>query len=189
MKGAIRAFIGIILTPEMKNELSQVQSELKEAGADVKWVKPASIHLTLKFLGDISTQKVADVKKVLDLASSRHKAFEMTLFKIGCFPKMDHPRVIWVGIDRGCSQAESLAKTIDDELGSIGFQIEARPYTAHLTLGRVRSPKSREGLVSKIKTLDFSPCATSHSDKLTLFQSTLTPQGSIYTPLYEAKLS
>jgi len=189
MPETIRAFIAIELNPQIRDELSLVQSQLKTADADVKWVKPESIHLTLKFLGNISNQKVGEVKNLLDLVSPDHGSFELSLFKIGCFPKLEYPRVIWVGIDKGCSESESLAKAIEEESAKIGFAKESRPYAAHLTLGRVRSAKGKGALVSKIKTLDFKPSAVSAIDRLTLFQSTLSPKGSIYTPLHEARLS
>ena len=188
MPETIRAFIAIELSSEIRQELSFVQSQLKTVNADLKWVRPESIHLTLKFLGNITQEKIGEVKKILDTISQNHKPFEVSLFQIGGFPKLEHPRVIWVGIDKGCSQAESIAKDCEEALSNIGFEKEKRPFSAHLTLGRVRSPKGRNELVSKIKALDFKPSAVTAINKLTLFQSTLTPKGSIYTPLHEAIL-
>lgn len=188
MSENIRAFIAIELSPEIKDELLKAQTGLKTSNADVKWVKPKSMHLTLKFLGHITQESIENVKKILDKASSRYKPFEASLFNIGGFPKLEYPRVIWVGIDKGCSQIEAIAKDIEEELSLMGFEKEKRPFTAHLTLGRVRSSKGRKELVSKIKALDFKPSASCTIDKIILFQSTLTPQGPIYTPLHESKL-
>ncbi|MBL7069275.1 MAG: RNA 2',3'-cyclic phosphodiesterase [Candidatus Omnitrophica bacterium] len=189
MPNKIRTFIALELSPEIKDELTQLQAQLKSINADVKWVKPQSMHLTLKFLGDIVQEQIEEIKKILDNAASRHASFEVSLFQVGGFPRLESPRVIWVGIDKGCSQSEAIAKELEEELERIGFEKEKRPFSAHLTLGRVRSPKERNELVSKIKALDFKPSASCIIDKITLFQSTLTPQGSIYTPLHEAKLT
>lgn len=186
MADTIRAFIALELSPEIKDELARIEAELRTANADVKWVRPEAIHLTLKFLGNITD--VAEVEKVLDTIASRHAKFELSLFQIGVFPKLEYPRVIWVGVDKGCSQAESLAKDVEEELSKAGFEKEARPFTAHLTLGRVRSPKGIKDLVSKIKALDFRPSASCIIDKIILFRSTLTSKGSIYTSLYESYL-
>ncbi len=175
----MRTFIAIELNPAIKSELSYIQRELKPIGADVKWVKPGSMHLTLKFLGNIDQSTISDTKKLLDTIASAHKPFEITLFKIGGFPKLDNPRVLWVGIDKGCANIEKIA----DELG----QDKERPFSAHLTLGRVKSLKNKNQLVEKIKALDFQPSASSLVDKIMLFQSTLTPQGPIYTPLHTSK--
>ncbi|MDB4349762.1 RNA 2',3'-cyclic phosphodiesterase [Omnitrophica bacterium] len=187
MSETIRTFIALELSPEIKSELTNVQDLLKPSKADVKWTKPGSMHLTLKFLGNIAQEKAEEVKKSLESVSSRHKPFEVSLFEIGGFPRLESPRVIWVGIDKGCAQAEALAKDVEETLSGIGFEKEKRPFTAHLTLGRVRSPKGRNELVLKIKALDFKPSASCTIDKIILFQSTLTPQGPIYTPLYQGR--
>jgi len=189
MSEKIRAFIALELSPQIKDELTQLQSQLKPLGADVKWVRPEATHLTLKFLGNITQEKLEEIKKVLDNAASHHTPFEITLFQVGGFPRLESPRVIWVGIDKGCAQSEAIAKELEGELARIGFEKEKRPFTAHLTLGRVKSPKKRNELVSKIKVLDFKPSASCTIAKITLFQSTLTPRGSIYSPLHEAKLT
>ncbi len=184
----MRAFIAIELSSEIKEELARLQAKLKASNADVKWAKPEAMHLTLKFLGNVTQEKIEEIKKTLDNVASRHQPFEISLFKVGGFPKVETLRVIWVGIDKGCSQTESIAKELEEELSHIGFEKEERPFTAHLTLGRIRTPKRRGNLVSAIKSLDFSPTSSCTINKLTLFQSTLAPQGPIYTPLHQSKL-
>ena len=188
MSEGVRAFIAIELNPQIRDELAKLQSQLKSSKADVKWTRPDAIHLTLKFLGNNTHEKLEDVKKTLDKISPHYKPFEISLFKIGGFPRLENLRVIWVGIDKGCSQAEAIAKDIERELSTMGFEKEKRAFTAHLTLGRARSPKGKRELVSKIETLDFKPSASCTVNKIVLFQSTLTPQGSIYTPLHESRL-
>ena len=81
----IRSFIAIELSEDIKKELARLQDELKPAGADVKWVRPESVHLTLKFLGNVDTDKLERVKSVLDGVATNYKPFKMSLFKIGCF--------------------------------------------------------------------------------------------------------
>ena len=172
----------------MKKELAGLQDELRSAGADVKWVNPDNIHLTLKFLGDITEEKKTDIANLLDDTASKYKSFETNLFKIGCFPRLESPRVIWVGIDKNCATIEEIADNLKVPLEKLGFPREKRRFSAHLTLGRVRSPKNKDKLVQKIKALEFNSNAFSSVSKLTLFKSTLTPKGSIYTVLYEAVL-
>lgn len=184
----IRAFVAIELSEGVKKELAALQRELKAAGSDVKWVKTDNVHLTLKFLGNIDEDQLEEVKAALDKVGSNNKAFTINLFKVGCFPKLGFPRVVWLGIDKGCGETEAIADELEGELAKAGFEKEKRSFSAHLTLGRVRSPKGRNKLVEKIKALDFKPSAETEVTKLTLFKSTLTPQGSIYTPLHEAAL-
>lgn len=186
----MRTFIAIELSEEIKTVLTQIQSYLKYAGADVKWVEKDNIHLTLKFLGEINDKKCEKVKSALAEIAKSAKSFEISLKDIGTFPQIDSPRVIWVGLDKGAKESTELALKIDEALSKIGFDKEPRPFAAHLTIGRVRSPENKEELKEKIQSYakhDLTP-HTQFISSLILFQSTLTPKGSIYTKLYEAKI-
>lgn len=186
----MRTFIAIELSEEIRDTLAQIQFHLKYAGADVKWVNKANIHLTLKFLGEIDEKKAKEIKSVLDTVAKETGKFEITLKDIGVFPKIDFPRVVWVGLDKGASESTGLAKKIDGKLSGIGFQKETRPFAAHLTIGRVRSSKNKTALKEKIQS--YTPDPKPFKQRITsviLFQSTLTPKGPIYTKLYEARLS
>jgi len=186
MGGEIRAFIAIHLSPEITEELGDLQASLKRSNADCKWVKPDSIHLTLKFLGNIAPERIEEIKNTLDNIAIHHKPFELSLSNIGGFPRLESPRVIWAGIDKGCLETEAIARDLEGELAKRGFQKEERSFSAHLTLGRVRTPKNRKALIENIKALDFKPSASATVNKILLFRSTLTPQGSIYTVIHEA---
>ena len=207
----IRAFVALEVSPGIKDELAKLQEELKPADAHVKWVKPEAMHLTLKFLGKISDchsrennchsrennchsresgnlSQLTQIKSALDSIASRHSKFDISLGQIGGFPKLEFPSVLWVGVDNGCRNAEAIADDVEKELSKQGFEKEKRPFRAHLTLGRIRSPKKRKNIVLKIMALKFTPSAACAIDKITLFQSELTPQGSIYTPLHHSSL-
>lgn len=183
MTDQIRTFIALDIGPQIKAELTDIQSRLKPSNADVKWTRPDNIHLTLKFLGNVSMDKLDTIKSSLNDVAAKHKKFELSLGAIGAFPKIDHPRVVWVGLDKGAAQATSLAEDIEEALSKVGFEKEKRKFAAHLTLGRIRSPKNLNQLVYKIKSLDFSPSAVCTIDKITLYQSTLTSKGPIYSLL------
>jgi len=182
----MRTFIALDLSQEIRSELARLEEILKSAGADVKWVNPENIHLTLKFLGEIEENAVGEIKKALDGVASVRKAFGISLFKAGAFPSLDNPRVIWVGIDKGCAETEEIAKGAEEALEKLGFAKEERPFSAHLTIGRVRSGKNKHALKEKLASIAVRPatCAIKH---VTLFQSTLTPKGPIYTALYTAE--
>ncbi|MFH1381124.1 MAG: RNA 2',3'-cyclic phosphodiesterase [Candidatus Omnitrophota bacterium] len=182
----MRTFIAIDISDEVKKELSRLLGELKTVGADIKWVQPENIHLTLKFLGDTEDNRIEQIKKVLNEISKGLDSFKLSLFKLGCFPSIDYPRVIWVGIDKGCSQAEQISADIEEKLEVLGFLKETRPFTSHLTLGRVKSGKNKKELKEKILSLE--PLSKSCAAKgITLFQSELTTRGPIYTPIHLAK--
>lgn len=193
----MRAFIAIELSNEIRGSLAQIESHLKYSGADVKWVEKDNIHLTLKFLGEITEEKSEKIKYILDEIAKQTKPFELSL-KIskegpgpflGAFPNLDHPRVIWVGLDKGAAESRLVAEKVDDALLKIGFQKESRPFAAHLTIGRVRSPKNKEALKEKLSNLQFKAYSLQLIDAITLFQSSLTPKGPIYTKIHESKLT
>jgi RNA 2',3'-cyclic 3'-phosphodiesterase len=184
----MRTFIALELSQEVRAELSRLEAEIKKAEADVKWVVPENIHLTLKFLGDVDEDKIGRIKETLDGISSGIKSFEISLFKLGGFPNLNYPRVIWVGIDKGCSEVEKIAALVEAKLAELSFEKEDRPFSAHLTIGRVKSGKNKIALKEAISSLSARPasCLISH---ITLFQSTLTPHGPIYTALHKAALN
>ncbi len=193
----MRTFIAIELSEEIRGTLSQIQSHLKYSGADVKWGEKDNIHLTLKFLGEVSEEKAEKIKSILDEIGSQTKPFEINLKDIGAFPKIDYPRVIWVGLDKGAKESTELAQKIDDALSKIGFQKETRPFAAHLTIGRMRSSKNKEALKEKIESFRVTGNGVRDTLPVTrnpfpvssviFFQSKLTPSGPIYTKLHEAK--
>ncbi len=185
----MRTFIAIELSSKIKESLAQVQSHLKYAGADVKWVTPENIHLTLKFLGEITEEKCEKVKAALDSIAKIIAPFELSIKDVGAFPKIEFPRVIWVGLDKGAKESTELAAKVDEALSKLGFAKETRPFAAHLTIGRVRSAKNKEALMEKV--LRHQPSAVSFQPikSVALIQSTLTPRGSIYAKLHEAKFT
>lgn len=184
----VRAFIALELTSEIQNQLKQAQDGLKKAGADVKWVEPSGIHLTLKFLGNVSLELIGEIKKHLDALVKDHRRFELSISELGAFPKKEYPRVIWVGIPRGRDQTIELAKDLQERLINLGFMKEKRDFKPHLTLGRVRSNHNRSQLTKLLESVTVLP-KTMQAETLTLFKSTLTPQGAIYEALHKAKLS
>lgn len=194
----MRAFIAIELSDEIRTCLAQIQSHLKYSGADVKWVEKDNVHLTLKFLGEIPEEKLQQVIAALEIVAEEFSPFEIGIKDIGAFPKIDYPRVIWVGLDKGAVESKNIAEKIDEELSKIGFEKESRPFAAHLTIGRVRSSKNKEALKEKILSANTSLPLQTHNPQLTptqtitsiiLFQSKLTPNGPIYTKLHEFPLT
>ena len=196
MSDTIRTFIAIELNESMRAELASVQSKLKGSGADIKWVEPENIHLTLKFLGATEKNRIDAIKNILDSTTGQIKPFNISLSSLGAFPDLNSPRVIWVGIEDenvGARHAVPLLiHTIENELSNLGFPKDNRPFLAHVTLGRARSPKNKQELKKIIDDINKRrggqcppPTTVNH---VTLFQSALTPTGPMYHILHEAKL-
>lgn len=185
----IRTFVAIKLTPEIISNIGGVQEELKRSGAEVKWVKPESIHLTLKFLGHITPEELEKVKITTRETMKPFAPFEMSVASLGAFPKMNYPRVIWMGIDKGKEELKRIAFSIEENLAKIGFDREKREFSPHLTLGRVKSSKGREGLVEAFTKLKASNLGSIRVNRISIMESKLRPGGPIYAALEEIALS
>ena len=160
-----------------------MQRELQRAGADVKWVRPGAIHLTLKFLGSISGEDVEKLARSLGPVISLWTPFELRIRGLGCFPSGRNPRVVWVGIEQGSVEASSLQKAVEDQATEVGFPPESRAFKPHLTLGRVRSPKGKGSLTQAIENHRDVEIGFFLASEVYLFKSELKPSGAIYTKL------
>ncbi|MGD9015179.1 MAG: RNA 2',3'-cyclic phosphodiesterase [Candidatus Omnitrophota bacterium] len=183
----MRTFIAVELPEEIRTSLSNIQDELKQTRADVKWVKPENIHLTLKFLGEIEQDRVLKIQSILDQIASKKSGFNLYLSSLGAFPKLQYPRVIWIGVEND-QPIQEIAETIEKELCKIGLPAETRPFSSHITLGRVRSGLNRKALIEKLEFLNKNLCSPPPEFKvsgLTLFKSTLTEQGPIYEAIFK----
>jgi len=182
----MRTFIAIEIDPKVKENLNTVIHRLKKVSSGIKWVKPAAMHLTLKFLGNIDKEKAKALIKILDKISQNHNRFDLSCTGIGTFPQMSRkPRVIWAGIDNNSSLGE-IYKEIETECEKIGFSKEKRSFHPHFTLGRVKKKAEFQELVPKLESLKNADFGKTNVDRLTLFKSTLTPQGAIYDILHES---
>ncbi|GBC83466.1 RNA 2',3'-cyclic phosphodiesterase [bacterium HR10] len=184
---AIRSFICIDVPEEVKARIEAVQAKLKRVPADVSWTRPANVHLTVKFLGDVEEARVSVLRTVLDEIARGCAPFELVTGCGGIFPRADRPRVLWIGIrdERGALQA--LVTEVEDVLARHGFPREPRPFTAHLTIGRVRSERSAQELVRRFLAEEF-PSYRFRVTQLILMRSDLRPEGALYTPLHIAPL-
>jgi 2'-5' RNA ligase len=187
----MRTFIAINLSREIKDYLCRLQEKLKLAQADVKWVRPENIHLTLKFLGEIDDKTKENVTKLMEDISKDKTPFYLNIASIGAFPRITSPRVIWVGIDKGDVKVKEIAKELEEKLSGIGIPVEDKPFSSHITIGRTRSSKNRKALVNNLIALKDTAkeeIPELYVDKITLFKSTLAPKGPIYEVLKEAPL-
>jgi len=179
----MRAFIAIELPPAIQAVLANVQQELAKAQADVKWVEEDSLHVTMRFLGEITEDQRQAIEQLLDTIACRTPTVSLGLSHLGAFPTPSSPRVIWVGIGQGSDALERIAREFEEGLHALHLPGEDRAFVAHVTLGRVRSSRNRAQLVSRMRELAWNPLGPFAVDHLTLFQSTLTGSGPLYTPL------
>lgn len=180
----MRLFIAIPLPEAVHDELRRVQERLRQAQADVKWVQPEQIHVTLKFLGEVDAGMVPPIQHALDRVARQAWPFVMQCAGLGGFPHLKAPRVIWVGLEPGRDEVTQVARRLEEAVSALGFPKEDRMFSAHLTLGRVRSPANRSRLARLIETEPFASVTPVTVDQVTLFQSTLAPSGSLYAVVH-----
>jgi 2'-5' RNA ligase len=181
----MRTFIAIDLNPEIKQNILSLIRQLSRSGAHVKWVSLQGMHLTLKFLGEISPEKAGEIKGLLKGFCARHTSFSLKCQGTGWFPPGSrNPRVFWVGLEENPSLI-SLQSELEHELEKMGFPREGRPFHPHLTLGRVRQSAGIKPVIEELekhKEVFFGQMVVG---KLTFFESTLKPTGAEYTVISE----
>jgi RNA 2',3'-cyclic 3'-phosphodiesterase len=179
----IRAFIAVEINEQTKQKISGLISHLKKSGADVKWITENQMHLTLKFLGDIDERDVQKISDALSDIADNFNSFTINFSKIGAFPDMDRPSIIWLGIDKGAESLKTLSEKIETALKKLRLKQENREFKPHLTLARIKSPKNMQNLLKLVKEIDAKSWDGSQISSLTLFQSALNPKGAVHAIL------
>jgi 2'-5' RNA ligase len=178
----MRTFIGIPLTEQCRKMLDDLQHSLRSYGADVRWVAVPSIHLTLKFLGEVDPGIIPMLAESLESAAQTHQSFELGLRGLGCFPNQKNPRVIWCGINGETESLSRLHQLVETACSSLGFAPENRAFHPHLTLGRINGKRNLQPLLDCIKMGSDLECSFK-ADHFGIYKSTLKPQGAVYAVL------
>jgi 2'-5' RNA ligase len=190
-KPTIRTFIAIDLPAPIQKELEGVINQLKGPHTSaIRWVSTNNIHVTLKFLGDISSSSLETLTKAIKAEASRFQPFEVKVADLGAFPNIRRPRVVWVGL-HAPPALEALQRGIESETRKIGYSPEERPFTPHLTLGRVAHNASLEAIHQisiAISNIEVGELGVFWVDSIRIYRSDLRPTGSIYTPLVTSPL-
>lgn len=183
----IRCFISVNLPDEAKTAMGSFITELKKTGADVKWVVAENIHLTLKFLGNIDESLIPGIAEALSKKLSLYDAFYITIADVGCFPSEKRPRVIWVGI-KDSDVLTNMQKDVDAVMTGFGFAPEVRPFSPHLTVGRVRSLKKVAELTKRFADFRRSDFGRVGISAIHIMKSELKPAGAEYSSLCRISL-
>ena len=186
----IRAFIAIDLSPGIYEKLENISSKLQNrlSSLPARWVLTKNIHLTIKFLGDVSTSNLELLKRILQVESKQYSPFEISVGELGAYPTIHRPRVIWIGT-KVPQELIEFHHSIENETARLGYNHEKRKYSPHLTLARVsRNANSKQ--VVQIGEL-LGECkvgflGAARIDKVHLYRSDLKPGGAEYTKLFSA---
>ena len=183
MSETIRSFIAVELPDDVLFTVSRVQGHLKSYGFRTKWVRPANIHLTLKFLGDIDSGTIDEIASAMVSAAEGCAPISLAARGIGVFPNIKRPRVLWAGLTGEVNLLIELQRKLDDWLSDIGFAKERRSFKGHLTLGRFKARVNSTELMRALKEFEDFETQSFMARELILFKSELRPSGAVYSKL------
>ncbi len=188
----LRAFIAVELPENLQDTIQQQTTRLRQAldSSLVRWTPTRNMHLTLKFLGDVSPANIKLLCEMLTREAEQYPAFDIRIADLGSFPNSRRPRVIWVGL-YAPAVLESLQRGIESAAARLGYTPEERPFSPHLTIGRVRqnlSAQDSQKIRSALESVKIGELGTARVDSTHLFKSDLQPGGSVYTRLFSAPL-
>ncbi len=188
----IRSFIAIDLPDSLNASLERASRQLQDllAGLPVRWVPVHNIHLTLKFLGDVSDQNIQMIQAILQNEAQNHNIFEISIGSFGVFPNAARPRVLWVGVEAP-DELINLQRRIDVETARLGYAPDQRQFSPHLTFGRVSrnaSPKQVRKVSDLLRNYKIGFLGAARIETVTLFRSDLGPDGAVYSKIFTAQI-
>ncbi len=184
----IRSFISIDLTAkELLDRLAELQRQLSGSEADLKPIKPENIHFTLRFLGDVDPSTLEAVRR--DMATVKFNTFNMNLRGVGVFPNLNRINVIWVGVSKGEDEVRMLSAKLESALKGTGLRPDTKGFTPHLTVARVRTGRNKDRLAAIVSQLKEYEVGSMDVTSIRLKKSVLTPQGPIYSTIFEVPAS
>jgi 2'-5' RNA ligase len=184
---SIRAFIAITLPQLAVAALGSIGQQLAQSAPPgaVRWLRPETMHLTLRFLGESPVDRLDELAGRLDEVAAGHAPFELRLGRLGCFPNLKRPRVLWVGLEGESGKAEALAHGVEATVQALGWEPESKPFRPHLTIGRVKDGRGLERLAWDTKVEPAAvPVMAIH-----LIESQLRPSGPLYTIRHTSPLA
>ncbi len=165
-----------------------MERQLDEAGVGLRWTKPANLHFTLKFLGEIPLAQVAKAKVATREAAEGVPPFLISLATLGAFPSLQRPRVVWVGVEQGRELLQALADRLEERLEHYRFELEQRQFQAHLTLARIRDSREWGNVVRALTQYKAVEVGSQQVETIVVMESQLSPKGPTYTRVEEVRL-
>ncbi|WP_456430750.1 RNA 2',3'-cyclic phosphodiesterase [Thermosulfuriphilus sp.] len=178
----VRTFLAIPLPTSVKEVLAHLIEELKDLAADVRWVRPESIHLTLWFFGSLEERRLGYLIEALE-REDLGDVFSLQAEGLGFFPPGGRPRVIWAGVSGDLDRLKALKEGLDRLVAPLGFRPEKRPFSPHLTLGRLKSNRGLASLLKRLASFKGLKTPSFEVREIVLYRSDLRPNGAYYTPI------
>ncbi len=187
--GTLRTFVAVESSPEVRSKAAELVSRLAATTEVVRWVEPANLHWTLKFLGEVQELDVAEICRLVAEAVRPLAPFMAEVRGAGAFPTPQRPRTLWLGVGQGQQEMIDLQSPIESAVEEMGFRPEPRRFVPHLTIGRVRKPSYRLDRLSEALAENADAAlGLMEVYEVVIFSSRLSPDGPEYTPLGRAPL-
>ncbi|MBN79703.1 MAG: RNA 2',3'-cyclic phosphodiesterase [Planctomycetaceae bacterium] len=184
----IRTFVAIATSSTIQKRATSLIERLRCSDANVNWVKPDNLHLTLKFVGDVPNTEVSHVCRAVGNAVGACGPFSVSYEGIGAFPNRERPKVIWIGVGQGSDRLVQLHAAVDNSLSELGFLPERRPYQPHLTVGRLRRPVPGPQLCELMEEYEDFSAGTVEVSELLVMASFLGRGGPTYDVMARFRL-
>jgi 2'-5' RNA ligase len=181
----MRAFIAIELPESIRTQLGELNSRLRSTRVKASWVQPDRMHLTLRFLGDITDEQAETLSSLITQACSDVPGFTLTCGGLGAFPNLRRPSVVWAGIGPLEPDLVRVQAASESAARSCGLSAETKPFHPHVTLARIKDPRNAAALVDAIHATSAFDAGAFDVSHVSLFSSELTPRGAIYTRIRE----
>jgi 2'-5' RNA ligase len=185
----VRTFIALDPGEAIRARMVSLQESLRRTGTEVKWAEPENLHITLLFLGEVDSRDLMGVCRAVEQAAREHRAIELTIEGIGCFPNIRRPRVVWIGVGQGSEAVAALHDGLERSLLELGcYRREERRFTPHITLGRIRGEKPMDPLTAVLLKKQDYKAGAGRVGEVLVMSSELSPRGSVYTVMSRAPL-
>lgn len=189
MSETVRTFIAIEMAPAAREFLAQCQDRLRQAGGDVRWVRTDIVHLTLVFLGEVAAGRLGGLEQAVRGAVAGFGPMTLQPGGAGQFPPRGRPRVVWIGIDEPSGGLVRLQKAVAEATAGFAEKVEDRPYSPHLTLGRVRGGRDLDALSDAVAAMAGQKGPAFEARDVVIFRSDLSPQGPMHSALARVPLA
>lgn len=184
----IRTFIAVLISEDIKRRIGLVEEEFKKLAPEVKWVAEENLHVTLKFLGNVPAERLERIAAALGEALSCVEPFEIEVADVGAFPSAGIPRTVWVGVTSGQEELADVARRVEKALEKLGFPREDRPFTCHITIGRVKDGRGARELAPALQEAEVGRLGSVLVGSVAVMRSDLRREGPIYSTLSEIHL-
>ncbi len=184
----VRTFIGIELENSVMAEISEEISYLQCKFPDINWVRRENLHLTLKFLGNVQPNDLRNIFNDITALENFASPFSIDITGINLLPDIKHPRIVCAGCNFGRNELVRLHSRIDEICHNLGYPVEQKPYSPHVTLGRIKKPSFAKGFEEYLSDLSNVDFGITDVDEVVVYMSELGNKGALYSPMYRVRL-